>query len=157
MDSMSTEFNTKKELEEKRKHIETFEDLIKYLTDVSNNYNIGYGDAPRAIAQACLAVGYYFAKQFWITGFQAGFVMWDFILGWEKQNNKTALRLIDYDEMLFPQYAYKFEKTISSDIWEAIQKEASELLKSGDCCKEVCNHLQSIIDGNVPFGYTVSK
>lgn len=54
---MENEFVVKKELQEKRKQIENFESLIEFLKDVKENYNTGYGEAPRAMAQACLAVG----------------------------------------------------------------------------------------------------
>lgn len=156
---MSTEFETKRELEAKRRNIKTFEDLTEFLADVENNYNCGYGDAPRAIAQACLAIGWYLSNKFGITGFQAGFVMWDFVRGWSKTNNKTGLRLVDYDDMLYPQYSDKFDKTISKETWESIQKEAAKLLEEHEngVNPVVYNHWKSIVDGNIPFGYTLSN
>ena len=58
-----------------------------------------------------------------ITGFQAGCVMWQIIRHMNYENNKCGLRLLDMDNLLYPQYEYKFH-SIDSDIWKAVQKEA---------------------------------
>ena len=153
----SREFEIRDELREKRKEIKTFEDLTAFLKDIEENYNCGYGEAPRAMAQASVAVAWYLADKFGITGFQAGFVMWDFIRDWIKTNNKCGLKLVDYDDMLFPQYGYKYEKTISSDTWADIQKEAKNKLENDSerAHPSVVAHWKSIVDGVVPFGYTI--
>ena len=152
----SREFELKAELEEKRKEIKTFDDLVKFLEYVKDNCNCGYGEAPRAAAQAALAAAWYICGEFGLTGFQAGFVMWDFIKGWLYDYNKCGLMLVDYDNMLYPQYADKFEKTITSDVFKALQKTAEENLKNKEYCHPyVVKHWQSIVDGKVPFGYRV--
>lgn len=158
------EFEIRDELREKRKSIESFEDLTAFLKDVEENYNTDYGGAPRAIAQASLAVAQRLAGVFGITGFQASFVMWEFIHDWSYSHNKTGMRIMDYDDMLYPQYAYKFEKIISSRTWADIQNEAKERLAEDDAGTSgyhahpsVRAHWQSIVDGVVPFGYKVSK
>lgn len=152
------EFEVRDELRKKRNEIKSFEDLTAFLKDVETNYNCGYGEAPRAMAQASVAVAEYLAGKFGITSFQAGFVMWDFIRDWCKESNSCGMKLVDYDNMLYPQYAYKFEKTISSNTWSDIQKEADNRLKndSEHAHPAVIAHWQSIVDGNVPFGYTIS-
>ena len=82
--------------------------------------------------------------------------MWDFIKDWSFSGNKCGLRIVDYDNMLYPQYDDKFEKTISASIWESLQKEAAENLKDRPTAHPtVIAHWQSIVDGKVPFGYTV--
>lgn len=152
------EFELRDELRNKRREIETLEDLMGFLKHVEENCNYGYGEAPRAIAQACLAVGYYLSDKFGITGFQAGCVMWDFIIDWLYRSNKAGLKLVDYDDMLYPQYRDKFEKTIRPDIWESIQKAAKENLEEDrgyPVHPNVQAHWESIVAGNVPFGYTV--
>lgn len=153
------EFEMRDELRAKRKNINTLEDLTAYLKDIEDNYGNGYGCAPRAIAQAAVGVAWYFAGKFGITGFQAGFVMWDFIRDWSYSNNKCGMRMVDYDNMLYPQYGYKFEKTISTDTWHAIQEEAKNRLAEKceyDVHPNVKAHWESIVAGNIPFGYTVS-
>ena len=111
-EQIANEFKIRDELVAKRKEIKTFDDLVVFLKDVNDNYGYGYGEAPRAMAQAALAVAWYLSSEFGITGFQAGFVMWDFIQGWTKTHNECGLKLVDYDDMLYPQYDYKFEKFV---------------------------------------------
>ena len=152
----SREFEVKELLEKERKDIKSFDDLVAFLQRVKDNYKTGYGTAPRAIAQAALATAWYLSSDFGITGFQAGFVMWDFIEDWLYSGNKCGMKIVDYDNMLYPQYDYKFDKTISRNTFEALQKNASELLKNSKYAHpDVIKHWQSIIDGNVPFGYVV--
>lgn len=153
---MENEFIVKEELKKKRSDVTTFDELIAYLQDVKDNYNIGYGEAPRAIAQAALATAWYFTGKFGITGFQGGFVMWDFIQDWLYTNNKCGMKIVDYDNMLFPQYGYRFEKTISSETFDLLQARTKELLRDGENAHpDVRKHWQSIVDGEVPFGYTI--
>lgn len=152
------EFEMRDELREKRQNIKTFEDLTAFLKDVEDNYGNGYGDAPRAIAQATLAVAWHLADVYGITGFQAGFVMWDFIKDWNYSDNKCGLKIVDYDNMLYPQYGYKFEKTIRSDTWLAIQEEAKTRLAERDGVHPaVKDHWEKIAAGDIPFGYTISN
>lgn len=153
------EFVVRDELIEKRRKIKSFTGLVKFLKDVTQNYNYSYGVAPRAIAQACLAVAWFLASHFGITGFQAGFVMWDFIRGWEYSDNKCGMKIMDYDDMLYPQYSDRFERTIHSDVWYSLQQQAKknlEEVRNGSTAHPtVIAHWQSIVDGKVPFGYTV--
>lgn len=155
MDEVSREFEVRDELKEKRKDIQTFEDLTHFLKDVLDNYNIGYGESPRAMAQAILATAWFFADKFGITGFQAGFVMWDFIRDWQFSSNECGLKITDYDDMLYPQYEDRFEKTITKYTWEKLKEEAEKRLSAAYGAPEVRNHWLSIVKGNMPFGYSV--
>lgn len=157
---MMEEFEAKKHLEEKRGEIKSFDDLVAFLKYVEENFNYDYGVAPRAMAQAALAVSWYLCDKFGITGFQASFMMWDFIKDWQFRNNRTSLKILDYDNMLFPQYEYKFvDKTISSRVWASLQEAAKENLEkdSEHAHPAVIAHWQSIVDGKVPFGFTVEE
>jgi hypothetical protein len=155
---MEKEFEIKKELQDRRNQIKDFDALTKYLKDIEENYNCGYGEAPRAIAQASLAVAWYLSSRFGITGFQAGCVMWDFVRDWNYTNNKCGLKIVDYDNMLFPQYDYKFEKTISQEVFSGLQEEAKKKLETEkNVHPEVLLHWVKIANGEVPFGYTVSN
>ena len=75
----------------------------------------------------------------------------------EFQDNKTGLKLIDYDEMLYPQYKERFEKVLSASVWERLQDRAKECLneESSLAAEEVKKHWENIVSGNVPFGYKV--
>lgn len=77
--------------------------------------------------------------------------------------NKVGLKITDYDDMLYPQYENKFEKTIPRDIFESLQKAAKEKLEKDvrpsypTTHPLVVEHWQSIVDGKVPFGYTIEE
>jgi hypothetical protein len=152
------EFDFRDDLRKRRLEIGTFEELTAFLKHVEENGNCGYAAAPRAMAQASLAVAYYLCDKFGITGFQAGCVMWDFVREWMYKSNKTGLKIIDFDDMLYPQYQYKYEKTIPDYVWEAMQKEAaSRMAEREGVHPDVYAHWKSIVDGNVPFGYVVKN
>lgn len=156
IETESREFEVKEQLEKERKNIKTMHDLVAFLLNVKDNYNTGYGTAPRAIAQAALATAWYLSSEFGITGFQAGFVMWDFIRDWQYSHNECGMKIVDYDNMLYPQYDYHFEKTISKDTWAALQKAAEKNLKDREYAHpDVIKHWESIVNGKVPFGYVV--
>lgn len=153
---MEKEFEAKKELQDKRKEIETFDDLVEYLKDIKDNYSFGYSEAPRAIAQASVAVAGYLSREFGITGFQASCAMWDFIRDYVYTDNKCGLRIINYDDMLYPQYSFKFQKTITSEIFNALQRQAKKNLKEYESAAErVVLHWQKIANGEAPFGYRI--
>lgn len=153
------EFEVRDKLKEERKSIDTFDDLVNFLRNIQDNYNCGYGEAPRAIAQASLAVAWYLANEFGITGFQASFVMWDFIKDWLFSSNECGMRLVNYDNMLYPQYEDKFQKTIAPDTFDALQNKAKRLIETdGDHAHPaVIEHWKSIAAGKVPFGYVVKE
>ena len=153
----SREFEVKAQLEKERKDIKSFDDLVAFLQRVKDNCNTGYGTAPRAIAQAALATAWYLASDFGITGFQAGCTMWDFIRDWSYSGNKCGLKIVDYDNMLYPQYDDHFEKTIKRYTFEALQNVAKDNLENSSkyTSPAVINHWKSIVDGNVPFGYVI--
>lgn len=143
--------------------VQTIETLPKFINHVMNDYEHDYGTICHAVSACALAAAYSANRheQGGITGFQAGFVMWDFIKQWMFENNKTALRIINYDDMLYPQYKEKFDKVISKETFEGIQKAAQENLdriKTGDeAHPDVIKHWESIVAGNVPFGYKIKE
>ena len=152
------EFELRDKLKEDRKNIDSFDDLVNFLRYVKDNCNYGYGEAPRAMAQASLAVAWYLANEFGITGFQAGCVMWDFIRDWLYPSNECGMRLIDFDNMLYPQYEDKFQKTINHETFEALQEKAKKLLADREATHpEVIKHWKSIAAGKVPFGYVIKE
>ena len=153
---MENEFEAKEILEKERKNNKSIDDIMNYIQNVRDNYDIGYEKDQKEIEQDALATSYYMEEMFGITGFQAGFVMWDFIKDWSFRGNKCGLKIVNYDDMLYPQYNHKFQKTISKDTFEALQKAAEDNLKKGGYANpNVIKHWKSIVDGNVPFGYII--
>lgn len=148
---------------------ELYKEAMKQTTDTIGDfvkhamcdYPHDYGSVCVAVA-ACALAGVHAADslpQGGITGFQAGFVMWEFVRQMNYRGNKCGLRMIDYDNMLFPQYAHEFEKTISSDNWKLLQEEAKRRLEEDSEHEHpyVINHWKSIVDGVVPFGYKIEE
>lgn len=153
--------------EEQHPEKEWFEDAKKqtigtletFIDHVINGYEHDYGTICHAVAACAIAAAWAANDQpsGGITGFQASFVMWDFIKQWSYPNAKTGMRLLNFDDMLYPQYSDKFSKTISRNVWESLQKEAQKRLSEDKehAADSVVSHWQSIVNGKVPFAYTV--
>jgi hypothetical protein len=62
-----------------------------------------------------------------------------------------------WEHMLYPQYARDFQPTIPSDVWDAMQVEATRLLLTTSMSSYVEEHVRSIASGVVPFCYAISK
>lgn len=154
---VTEDMHLEKEWFEEARNIKTIDELSRFVDKLMNSYYHDYGTACHAIAACAIACAEFGAAHEGITGFQASFVMWDFIYHWTKRGNKCGLRLIDYDKFLFPQYEREFDKIISRETWESIQKEAENLLGDTDkfACDKVEQHWKNIVNGKVPFGYKV--
>jgi hypothetical protein len=147
----------------KQAHEQKLETLPEFMNHILNDYCHDYGTICHAISACALAAAWAAnsSDQGGITGFQSSAVMWDFVRQWAYKNNKTSLRIIDYDNMLYPQYKSYFEnKTIDQSTWKALQNEAKRRLDEIDSGKEpaadsVISHWKSIVNGVVPFGYKI--
>lgn len=160
-----TEEDNKSDIEEwfkqaKKQTLDTLPDFIRHLM---TDYHHDYGTIVHAMTACAIATVWACdrTEQGGITGFQAGFITWGFIRHWSFENNKTGLRIINYDDLLYPQYESRFEKAISPEIWESVQKEAHTRLENDGkewfAHESVIAHWKSIVDGNVPFGFTVKE
>lgn len=141
---------------------QTFETLPAFIKHVMDDYYHDYGTVCHAISACAVATAWACDNMEGayggITGFQAGFVMWGFVRHWSKTSNKCGLKLVDYDDFLYPQYEYKHDKTISADVWERIQEQAKQnLVERNYADNRVIEHWESIVDGKVPFGYRVEE
>lgn len=124
---ITEEMHLEKKWFEEAKNIKSIEELSKFVDKMLNSYQHDYGTMCHAIAACSVACAWLGAEVEGITSFQAGFVMWDFIRNWMYESNACGLRLIDYDDFLFPQYGYKFDKVISEETWSSIQKKAKKI------------------------------
>lgn len=151
----------KKEIMELSTEITSIDDLPEVCHKILDGYYHTYSTIVDAIGACCIAAvcAADRSEQGGITGFQAGAVMWYFIRNFMYHGNEVGLRIVDYDDMLFPQYEDKFEKTIPRHIFESLQKVAKEKLenKVHHAHPLVVEHWQSIVDGKVPFGYTIEE
>lgn len=103
------------------------DEFPEFFREMTEDYVHDYGTVCHAMAAVGLAAMFAFnnseGARGGITGFQAGCVMWQVIIYMNYQSNKCGLRLLDMDNLLYPQYEHKFH-SISSGAWKAVQKEA---------------------------------
>lgn len=141
---------------------QTVETLPAFIKKLSEDYEHDYGTICHAIAAGAIGAAWAVDRSphGGITGFQAGAIMWEFILHWNYNGNRCGLRLLDYDKLLYPQYADMFEKTISQETMDKLQAEAKSILTDGKDIQtthpDVLNHWKSLAEGNPPFGLTVT-
>ena len=134
--------------------------LTTFIGHLMDDYEHDYDTYVHAVSASALASIYVTGKE--LSGFQAGCVMWQIIRKMLYDQNKTGLKIVDYDNFLYPQYSHHFDKYISKETWSRIQEEAAnklaEAAKNTDYVSpKVIDHWISIIEGNVPFGYSVEK
>ena len=144
--------------------VRTPDQLASFVKGMLGEYHHDYGTIVHACAAAALAACRTVDRDpdsGGITGFQAGCVMWSFVEHW--LHTKGPMKLMQYRNMLYPQYETSFAKTITKDTWKWLQAEAKkELIEfpqgegpGGDYRNTIRDHLQSIAEGEPPFGYRV--
>jgi len=135
---------------------ETVGEFIQELVKTPMDYNTSaYVCSIAAIAGAS-------AANTGITVFQADCIMWEFVTRWMPDYRGRPLKLINYENMLYPQYYNKFQKWIGNDTWEWLQTEAKKKIAEDDfnCYKadtRVRSHWECIAEGMIPFGYIVCE
>ena len=140
---------------------QTIATLPTFIDHVMNDYDHDYETIVHAISACALAAAWAANKheQAGITGFQAGFVMWNFIKEWMYDDNRTGLKIVDYDKMLYPQYENEFDKVIPNSVFESLQEAAqtnlNEVEQGREAHPEVIKHWKRIVAGNVPFDYKI--
>jgi len=140
-------------LEATKQTPETVGEFIKKLvTEYSHDYGTICHVAGIAASAGAWAIQN--GPQGSLSGAQAGFVFWQFRRGWSNHGKKdnTPMRLVDYSNMLYPQYENSF-RTITKDTWEWLQDKVRADGPHG--VGAVKEHQQSILDGIVPFGYGI--
>lgn len=134
----------------------TAEKFPEFFRKLTEDFDHDYGTICHAIAAAAVGVANAVNRSpaGGITGFQVGAVMWEFIRVW--QGIDGPVRLVQYDDLLFPQMAHKFT-AISAETWKHIQDKARENLRGSNefAHPDVIAHWKSIAAGQVPFGLTI--
>lgn len=137
---------------------QTLETLSQFINHLMNDYEHDYGTSIKATIVAMIATFNACEKseQGGFTGFQVGFIPW-FMMNEFWGNSEVGRKVIDFENMLYPQYAHRFEKTMSSKIWHKLQKIAKERMKepAENFHPDVREHIAKIAAGQIPFGYTV--
>ena len=130
----------------------------EFINKLSTEYEHDYGTVVHAMTAVAIQALRKFdnTPQGGITGFQASAIMWTFIRNW--MHHEGPLKLLHYNNMLYPQYADSFAKKIDKDTWKHLQDSAREKLAGdGHVHPNVRAHWVSIVEGNIPFGYTLAK
>ena len=136
------------------------DDFPEFFRELTEDYIHDYGTVCHAMAAVGLAAMFAFnnseGARGGITGFQAGCVMWQIIRHMNYEDNKCGLRILDMDNLLYPQYEYKF-CSIGRDTYEAVKKEAQKRLseKRATTHPSVVAHWESIVNGKIPFGLII--
>jgi len=135
--------------------IDKLTDFVKKLTE---NYDHDYGTICHAVAASSIAAACAVdhSPTGGITGFQASCIMWEFVRNWMSYD--TPLRLVKYEDMLYPQYEYRFQKTIHPDTAKWLKEQAVNKLKEygENASPNVVSHWKNVAEGNLPFGYNLS-
>lgn len=155
---ITEEMGLQKEWYERAKSMRP-EDFPEFFREMTEDYIHDYGTVCHAMAAVGLAAMFAFNNSEGacggITGFQAGCVMWQVIRHMNYEDNKCGLRLLNMDDLLYPQYEHKF-CSISSDTWETVKKEAQKRLSErGTAHPDVVSHWKSIVNGKIPFGLKI--
>lgn len=141
---------------------QTISTVTNFMEHILNDYQHDYGTICHAIA-ACGLAAMWAANSHpsaGISGFQSSAIMWQIIREWG--HYESPLKLVDFNEMLYPQYEKDFQKNIRLDAFKLLQEQAKKLLledkvRTGGASETVKKHWQSIIDGEVPFGYEINE
>lgn len=160
MKDINEEMGVHKEWMERAKKM-TLGDLPEFLRELTEEYNHDYGTICHAIAAAAVAAAWAVERtpQGGITGFQASAITWEMLRGWNgSMLGKTGTRILNYDDLLFPQYADKFTG-LSDTTWKAVQEKAKSNLEEVDenTSPRVVEHWKSIANGSVPFGLHIAE
>lgn len=155
---ITEEMNVHEKWYKEAEHI-TIKNLPKFIKKLTENYNHDYGTICHAMAAAAIATVYAINKSDvgYITGFQSGAIMWEFIKHWG--SIKGPARLLKMENMLYPQYEKNFKK-ISKDTAKWLREEAQKKLKEHISSNNIIHpdvktHWEKIIDGWIPFGLKV--
>jgi len=138
----------------------TPEDLAEFVRHLCEDYVHDYGTIVHACVAAAVAACWTVdaGPQGGITGFQASAIMWQFMRDWNGLSGPA--RLLRFKDLLYPQNEDDFAKTISQGSWDWLVAEAQKNLEEchpGGVHPTVQAHWESIVAGEVPFGYTVES
>ena len=127
--------------------------LQKFLDHLKNDYLHDYGTSARATAAAAFATAIAFAQYEGLTGYQWGYVAMDVLGRMSFPNNKLGFMVIDYDDLLYPQYEHRFtERKISAEGAQKLRQEAKARISGNDGVvhPEVMAWWQKLANGQFP-------
>ena len=143
----------------------TPDELPKFIEDImSDEHTNDYGGVCVAIALVAVASAWAMNRhpgaRGGVTGFQAGAIFWEFARGWGSPDiGEAGAKLVIYEDMLYPQYESKFERSVPQSAVDQVKKLARDRLDEGveNVHPNVVQHWKSLADGRVPFGLEVRE
>lgn len=130
--------------------------LSSFIEKLTTAYSHDYGTICHAVAAAAIGAAYSVdhSEQGGITGFQGSMIGQLILQKWNQWDH--PYRILHWDKMLYPQYADTFTPVISKETWQWLQEQAREkLAKNEMMAKSVRAHMQLIVEGVPPFGWSV--
>lgn len=114
------------------KTTEEFTELVNHLFrgEICHTYD----SAVHAVSALALAGATLGAHIEGITGFQAGYIKFDFMHEWDRIGNEVGCQVVDFDHYLcYPQYVEKCPiKIISLKTWKRVQQVCADKLNALD-------------------------
>ena len=146
---------------EKAKHVSR-EELPSFIDEIMEKGD-GYSDLIYAVSSCCIATMSVCGKG--MTGYQASWVPLIFLQNVNGVGTKVGFKVVDYDNMMYPQYEDYFNVTLSRDMMEALQEEAVERLgeyadRPNDdkmIAPSVLKHWIKLASGTPPYGLNVEE
>lgn len=147
---MKTEATTETEMrEEKVPWPKTAEELMEYIESLSKVPQ-DYGTAVYVMSMAATAAFYYASHIVGATGFQASCSDMDILR--RTRHMEGPFKIVDYADMLYPQYTEKFLASITRDTADWLQKEAKKkLAKADNVHPKVMQHWQRLAANEFPI------
>ncbi len=154
------EFNIiKQEWYDKARSME-MKDLEHFIKCLTEDYIHDYGTICHAMSIGSIATMWAMdhSNAGGITGFQAGCIMWENIKNWMTEYKDVPLKLVNYRDMLYPQYERKYQKVLSDDTFKWLKEQATKNLEDKSFAHpDVIAHWETVAAGNVPFGYVLQS
>ena len=156
---VTEEFGVHEEWYKAAREVKTKEELSAFIDKLDLEYLHDYGTICHAIAAVAIAAAWVMERtdQGGITGFQAGAISWEFMRHWLHLEGPASL--VEYKNMLYPQYQNRFEKVISEDTADWLMAEAKKLVATEGmrADKAIVAHWVEIASGKLPWGYTIKE
>lgn len=141
---------TEEELQDyKLPRIDTDKELIDFINEMISIGN-SYNTAPYSMALSAYAVFMYVAGKLGVTGFQASWADMQFLK--RTRNLEDGFSIIDYSNLLYPQYKDNFEKYSFDNLLREnlphLKERAKKLLeeKGGYTHENVIKHWKMIVE-----------
>lgn len=154
MGNIMTEYEIQKKLYERASHVKNINDFCSFLEDIEHsNYDFSFSVyAALAIMRSAHNL---IAKKFPLTISQASWIGVELLKYFG--SIQGPIKILEWKNMLYPQYEEKFDKIITKDIFQILRFYAKNELEKEQGLPHIREHWKSIVAGKVPFGYEIKE